>query len=322
MSIGEPVNETVREVLKQIDQLPSPPEICLAVAHKCHDDNSTIGELQELIAGDIALSGRVIQVANSAFFAVRERVASLDRAILLLGYGTVKMLALSFFMDKEFGRLQLPGLPYPDLPRFALATSALAEVIAQEVAPDIAGEASFMGMLHEGGVMAMAMAFKDRYRKMLADALVSDRPLCEAERETFGIDHATCGKLLLSSWRMPPAVVEAVAAHHEDQPLQAHNSQVALRWRILVLASEAAMMFFDETKVHAANQALGRAKQLFNWGGEPLSRVLKRAAPSYHTRASVFMQNAETADTEYAAAMEAVKDLRQQAGGLLRLTAD
>jgi len=321
MSGGEPVNETVREILKQIDRLPSPPEICLAVAHKCHDDTSTIDELQKLVSGDIALSGRVMQVANSAFFAVRERVVSLERAILLLGYGTVKMLALSFFLNEEFGRLRLPGLPYPDLPRYALATSAMAEAISQEVAPDITGEAASIGMLHDSGVIIMAMTFEERYRKMLADPANAERSLPEAEREAFGVDHALCGKLLLNSWRLPAPFAEAVAGHHEDAPLQGASNQTSLRWRILVLASQAAMMFFDETKARAAAEALGKAKALFQWDGTHLAATLKRAAPVYHARASVFQQHAQAAEAEYAAAMEAVQELRQQAEQLLRLAA-
>ncbi|NLF32383.1 MAG: HDOD domain-containing protein [Planctomycetes bacterium] len=281
------VREALYRVLDSIKQLPSPPEVCLAVTQATGDEGTSLTDLQELVANDIALSGRLMQVANSAFFGVRQPVTSVRRAISLLGFGTVRSLALGFFFNEEFGKLRLPGLPYPDLPRYALASSVLAEATAKRFEPDLAADAGCLGLLHESGVLVMALAFGTQYRRMVAALADGPDALEQAERAAFGVDHVQAGKLLLENWKLSEAFIEAAAHHHA--PALPHNIPpgAAGLWRILRLAVVAALLFFDDDPAGTAAQTRDLAGTLVGADPQAFTDVIRTAVAMYEQRMAV-----------------------------------
>jgi len=302
------LREALYRIVDSIKQLPSPPEVCLAVTQATQHDGTTLADLEALVESDIALSGRLMQVANSAFFGVREPVTSIRRAISLLGFSTVRSLALGFFINEEFGKLRLPGLPYPDLPRFALANSAVAESLAQRVDPAMAPDAACLGLLHESGVMVMAMAFGTQYRRMVAEmARRPDRTLAQAEARMFGVDHLMAGKLLLKGWRLSDVFVEAVARHHDDQLPADTDPAVLTMWRVVRLASELAMLFFNAADPDTLHRAAQAAAMTFQWPAADLADAMTDAARLYEQRVIITGINSDIADADAQAAMRAAQ---------------
>ncbi|MFW6155525.1 MAG: HDOD domain-containing protein [Planctomycetota bacterium] len=301
------VRESLYRVLDSIKQLPSPPEVCLAVTQATGDEGTSLTDLQELVANDIALSGRLMQVANSAFFGVRQPVTSVRRAISLLGFGTVRSLALGFFFNEEFGKLRLPGLPYPDLPRYALASSVLAEATAKRFDPDVAADAGCLGLLHESGVIVMALAFGTQYRRMVSSLAGDGDALEQAERNAFGVDHVQAGKLLLENWKLSEAFIEAAAHHHAPALPQNTPPSAAGLWRILRLAVAAAPLFFEKDPTDTLDQTRDLADTLIGAKPPALAEVFRSAVTLYEQRTTVIGVPTEivTADTERALAAAA-----------------
>ncbi len=306
-----------KRIVEVSKQLPSPPEVCLSIANTCRDQDTSIDDLQGMVEGDIALSGRLLHVANSAFFGVREPVTSVRRAISLLGFGMVKTLALGFFLDAKFGRLSLEGLPYTDLPQYAAAGSAVAETVAKRAAPDLADEAAALGLLHESGTMVMAMAFGADYDAMVAKLVGSEQTLEQAELEVFGIDHAAAGKVLLRGWRLQDAFVQAVASHHQAEMGEQADRRARMLWKIIVVASDLALLFCGSDRSKAAPKALAVAKRQFDWDAGEVAEVVKAASPAYRDRIAVFSTPVADSEADCQAAMEAAVELREQAKFLL-----
>jgi HD-like signal output (HDOD) protein len=298
MPKGMAADRAFQRILSSIKQLPSPSEVCLAVTRASEAEQTTLAELQSLVENDIALSGRLMQVANSSFFGIRDQVTSVRRAISLLGFATVRTLALGFFFNEEFGKLRLPGLPYPTLPHFALASSVLAEAIAEQQAPARMAEAACLGLLHESGVIIMAMTFGGRYRAMLRQSASGSFELALMERRTFGFDHAMAGKLLFESWRLGPDLTAAVANHHQlDADSNLPPSCVTL-WRVLLLADSLALPLLQcqmrgpavqgpaQTAAQEEESVL-LAQRLFAWPGEKCAEVLQSARTKYQQRLAI-----------------------------------
>ncbi len=296
------VQEALYRILDSIKQLPSPPEVCLAVTQATQDDRATLTDIQTLVENDIALSGRLMQIANSAFFGVREPVTSVRRAIALLGFGTVRSLALGFFFNEEFGKLRLPGLPYPDLPRFALASSCMAETIAQTVAPELAADLACLGLLHESGVIVMAMAFGGQYRRMVAGMDLSDQELQQAETHMFGVNHVTASQLLLKVWKLSDPFVEAVAHHHQSDLAGADPTVVTI-WQIIRLASSGALQFFTENDTDTENEAVGLAGRYFGWEPFEFGAVIQGAAAMYKDRTAILGLSPQAVDSDVSTAL-------------------
>ena len=173
------------------------------------DSSCGVGTVAEVLQRDVALAAKVLQLVNSAFFAARARITSLEDAIVRLGLPTIR----SVVVESGARRRPDPFDPAGPSPRDpievvnlrALTTARLARRLAP---PEQADDAFSAGLLHECGKLAMAAT--------RPDALA---PRCRHHRKasrrsgTEARAMARAGAYLLSLWGLPPEVVEAVACH-------------------------------------------------------------------------------------------------------------
>ena len=169
--------------------LPSPPrvhiEVCNAIAR-----NAGLPEIALIIDGDVALTAKLIQVVNSAFFAQGGgSVTSVQRALSVLGTDVVRGLLLHIEVFRAFDGADSKRLD--ELSRH----SKLVAQIARTLAPrELAGDAFVAGMLHDVGELAL-----------MAIGRGAEHPL----------EHARAGGALLGLWGIGSQIVEAVAHHHD-----------------------------------------------------------------------------------------------------------
>lgn len=280
--------DAIARLITTIRRLPSPPEVCLEVLQAAQDNTTTVADLEEIIAADAALSARLLQVVNSAFFGQSQPVTSIHRAVMLLGFGAVKMLALGFYLQQQFSDACPPGLDYPHLPQYALAASVVAETLAEQLAPARAAEAASLALLHECGVVVMALALGEQYGSLARRRAEEDRPMHQLELEQFGFDHATVGSMLLSHWRLGETFIQAVGDHHRATPAEGIGPDGVLLWKILRVSSSAALMFFPGQAARRATHTLRLARAHFDLPAEQLCALVGRAGVLFRKRGAIF----------------------------------
>src|SRR5881397_1110757 len=74
--------------------LPTLPTVLARILHLAESESASGRELIALIEHDQALTGKMLRLANSAFFGQSRRVSTIPRAVALLGLSTVRNLAL------------------------------------------------------------------------------------------------------------------------------------------------------------------------------------------------------------------------------------
>jgi len=207
--------ERVRAELGGLDTLLAPAATVHRLLTVLDSPRAGAGAIAAVLEGDVGLTAKVLQVANSSFYAPRSRAVSLDAAVARLGVQTIRSLAL---MD-GFAR-RLPGRD-PVLGRWLAAfndhAGETARLAQRLVAPGRRAGAFCAGLLHECGQLVFAscrpVVFSAHLR--LEDGRAA---LCgEIEEETFGVSHARAGAYLLDLWGFPLEVVAAAAGH--DGPL-------------------------------------------------------------------------------------------------------
>ena len=77
--------------------LPSPPHIFNKLLDICHDPDSSIDDLTDLISTDAVLTCKLIMAVNSASFSISQPVNNLKQAATLLGHDRVKTMVLTSF---------------------------------------------------------------------------------------------------------------------------------------------------------------------------------------------------------------------------------
>src|SRR5437867_4683101 len=191
--------------------LPTIPAVLARILQLVDADKANGKELIAVIEHDQALTAKILRLANSAFFGQTRRVATIPRAVVLLGFTTVRNLALGVKVWETLGG----GLARPRLEELwvhAVTVAVAGKWMTARLRGGDPDEAFTAGLLHDVGRLVMAMRLGDVYWKTLAAG--ADQPVEALESGTFGIDHAEVGSWMLEAWSLPPGIVEGVRQHH------------------------------------------------------------------------------------------------------------
>lgn len=203
----------LRKIVGTVGELPSLSSTYMELTQAIKDPKTSIGQVAEIIEHDVAMSAKVLQLTNSAFFGLAQRVTNLSAAVSTLGMETIKNLALASETFRVF-------VPDPKIPRsicgsiqhHAVRTAAIASVLPVEQGTrDIAAVAA---LLHDIGTLFLASEAPAEFRSVLALAAQRGCKQFEAEEELLGTSHAEIGAYLLGLWGIPNLAVEAIAHHH------------------------------------------------------------------------------------------------------------
>lgn len=208
-------SESVRKLLGSIDQLPSVPQLFLELEAELQRPEPSLRRAARLVAQDMAMSAKVLQLVNSAFFAPARKVTSVERAVAMVGLETLRALVLTLHVFGRFPTGRVRGFSLDALWQHSLETGTFARRLMRIAGAneDESNAALAAGLLHCAGKLVFAEYLPERFRRILSPH-PSDGGSCERERQEFGVTHAEVGAYLLGLWGLPDPIVEAVAWHH------------------------------------------------------------------------------------------------------------
>jgi HD-like signal output (HDOD) protein/CheY-like chemotaxis protein len=206
----------LRQTVGQIGQLPIKPGLYTRLVQVLENPSSSMADAAAVIEKDIATSTKMLQLVNSAFFGLPQRVGDIKTAVSYLGLEMVKTLSLSVEMRQSQANVApCPGFNL-DL---AQELSLLAARIGRRLVADrILGQDAFSAaMLRDTGALVLMARLPEPFRRSVELARASRRPIFEVETEVIGVSHAEIGAYLLGIWGLPYSIVEAVAYHGNPQ---------------------------------------------------------------------------------------------------------
>jgi HD-like signal output (HDOD) protein/CheY-like chemotaxis protein len=207
-------NPRLEEVVGGVRALPSVPRVYLELTECIAGENTSIGEIADILRSDMAMCAKVLQVARSAYFGLPRETTDISEAVSWLGISLIKSLVLASGVFEAFRQAaRVPGFSIEMEQRHALRVSHASGVIAGGSGDR--DDAVMAGMLHDVGRLIFASRLPDTMQQLIGRTQSEGARLHELEREEFGVTHAEVGAYLLGLWGLPYAVVEAVAHHHE-----------------------------------------------------------------------------------------------------------
>jgi putative nucleotidyltransferase with HDIG domain len=209
---GAPDLARLRAEIVNARDVPTIPVLLLRILRVVDGERASAKDLVELMQKDQALAGRVLRLANSGFFACAREVSTLSRAVMLLGFSTVKNLALGIKIWETLSARGGPGIAA--LWQHSALVGAAARLIAQRTRGADPEEVFTAGLLHDIGRVILRIRFAAIYDRVTG--LVGETPLVVREREAFGVDHAQAGAWLGEAWSLPPSIVDAARTHHDE----------------------------------------------------------------------------------------------------------
>ena len=209
-------NDRIQSLVSRMRTLPSRPSLYLEVMRELRSPTASASTVGELVEKDLAISTKLIQVVNSAFYGLSQQVTDPAAAVLLLGLETTASLVLSIEAFARFDKVKPIYFSMDKVWRHSQSVAASAKRIAELLCndPDVARYAFTAGLLHDIGKLALALNFEEQYQGAIKLAEKQKLPPSEVEAQVFGATHAETGAYLLSVWGLPLPIVEAVARHH------------------------------------------------------------------------------------------------------------
>jgi HD-like signal output (HDOD) protein/CheY-like chemotaxis protein len=226
-------SESLRRLVAELDSLPAMPSLFRQIVSMLQEPNASLDAVGELIEKDLAMSGRILQMMNSAYFGLRNPATSVPQAVSYLGLDTVLVLVLTVQIFSQFeesdaaAAFSLEALRQHSM-RSGLFAKAITLIETRD--PKEADDAFTAAMLHDCGKLILATNLSARYELVHMYAKKKGVGLKVAEREVLGATHAEVGAYLVGLWGLPDSIVEAVAFHENpsDAPVGGFGSLTAV----------------------------------------------------------------------------------------------
>ena len=204
-----------RDLKLVVKEVPTLPIVYQQLFSKMSNPNVSVPQLAEVVSRDQALATKILKLVNSAFYGYKKEINTISRAMVILGFRTVRnaALAISVF-DYVSGAEEDSRFPIEDFWKHSLCTASICKILGQRVGIKQQEETFVAGLLHDVGKLIMKKYFPEDFGDVCSHALGNDMSWCGAEAELLSIDHTGIAKAVLRSWNFPPTLVEAVQCHH------------------------------------------------------------------------------------------------------------
>src|SRR3954452_12884537 len=220
----------VSESIKKVTTIATLPEVTAQIIKTVEDPKSTATQLHKIVAHDPALVSRILKVVNSAFYGLPGQIASIERAIVLLGLNAVKNIAVAASLGQLFRGVKLcEGFTAKDLWRHCVAVGVGARELARQQSLPIADEAFLAGMIHDVGMLVSLQSNPEQLKLVCQRAQQEGgtKDFCTIEREVSGgIDHQMLGAALAEQWKFPRPCVLVAGWHHRPSQLTDANRKL------------------------------------------------------------------------------------------------
>lgn len=209
-------NPELQAIVSRLETLPSLPALYIEVTSEIENRDPSISRIAHLISEDMAMTAKMLQLVNSAFFGLRCRVSNPMQAVQLLGLDTLRALVLSTHVFDKF-RTDIFGEPETSfLWKHSFAVARFAKRIAtfEKVDRQTIDDCFTAGLLHDSGKLILSSAMGKQYQGVLEVVKRTGKLLVDVETELLGYSHAEVAAYLLGLWGLPEGVIEGVAQHH------------------------------------------------------------------------------------------------------------
>lgn len=208
--------EQIRHILQGI-RIPPQPQILVDLQIEQVMPDPDMDQVARLIRQDVSLSGMMLKFVNSPFFALKNKITSIEQAVALLGADTVINIVNGLTIKGEMTDDTIQSMT-----RFwdtATDIAMVSATIAKQIGAKNPDEAYAIGLFHNAGIPLMMHRFPN-YDAILQESYAAPAPrIIDVENRFLNTNHAVVGYYTAKSWNLPPHLCEVIAEHHNAQQI-------------------------------------------------------------------------------------------------------
>ncbi|MDQ2949725.1 MAG: HDOD domain-containing protein [Acidobacteriota bacterium] len=208
--LAPPQSDLKHQALRSLEKLPPFSPVLNRLMATVAMEDVAFGKIADVIEKDTVLAGNVLKLVNSAMYGRSRNVNSIRHAVSILGVTKLRNATLGMSIARMWN-----GIPTPlgwSMARFnlhSIATAILADLLSQEVPVDYPEGAFVAGLLHDLGLLLIAVALPEQYRALEQG---------ECEEQVLGFTHGELSAEALGIWNLPEPIQNAVRYHHSPEP--------------------------------------------------------------------------------------------------------
>jgi HD-like signal output (HDOD) protein len=205
-------SEVTRSVIGKLNRLPSPPATYLRLTEAMANPNVSSRAIGAIVEEDPAMSVKILQLVNSAYFGLAHTATSVAQAVSYLGMEVLRALTLSAHVFSAAEGTSICRAALDQVQRSSLATATIAKRLVKN--RELANDAFTAGIIHDVGHIVLALAMPDAHRAIAEGVAKGTGSESALEQAALGVTHAEVGAYLLGVWGLPFSIVETTAFHH------------------------------------------------------------------------------------------------------------
>jgi len=202
---------TKDELINKAGDLKVLPFVARKLLDTLNDESCSIDDLTSIIEKDQTIAARVLKISNSALYGLRHEVTSLNQAIFILGFKTMRSLILSVSTKSLYKNF---GMKEKILWDHSVGAGIAAKMISAGLGSEIVEHSFVGGLMHDLGKVIMNNETPDEFSEIMMKIYNEDIDSITAETEIYGFNHAEVGAGVVEKWGFAPALVDILKYHH------------------------------------------------------------------------------------------------------------
>jgi HD-like signal output (HDOD) protein len=202
------------ELMHAIDRMPAFPVSVQNILRLSCEVSCAPRELVEAIEKDPIITIKVLRVVNSAQFSLPRQIFSLEHAVVLLGFNTIKNLARNLAATRLVPDVAHSAFDAKKFTCHSLVTAEIAHLLGQRFPAHEAHDFFIAGLLHDFGKVVLAQTMPAQFQKALEYSLWHEVSMHQGLLQVCALDHAQIGAMLLQHWRFPTVLVDGIRLQH------------------------------------------------------------------------------------------------------------
>ncbi len=217
----------LQKLVERSPDLPTLPVVLVRVQQALADPRVSAARIGDILHEDQALTAKTLKLVNSAYYGFPQKINSVTRAIVILGFSKVREVLLTASVFEAF-RKDGDGSAF-DATGFwmhSLGTAVASQAVARHLRMPSADEAFVAGLLHDLGKVVLAQHLKPEFQQVAALTSQEGILMVRAEERVMGVNHTAIGRWLVERWNFPPGLVAPIRFHHQPALAREHRELV------------------------------------------------------------------------------------------------
>jgi len=210
----------LKKTIQEIETLPSPDFILQKIVDTANNPAASAKDLNEVASKDPGFVAKILKLANSAYYGLPRNVTKLTEAIMILGFKTVRNMAMSIFTGKEFFSFESENLDMKEFWKHSVVVATVGELTAEIIGYSNKEELFMCGLLHDIGKSVQGVLFPNLFDSIISVARVKKISYYQTEQQLEIPTHEIFAELLLEKWNFPELVMITASRHHRPQSIQ------------------------------------------------------------------------------------------------------